>query len=160
MFPAIRSSAAPAAPEPRAGESEAACFYHAHSRAEKPCDECGRFLCRLCELEAGGRTLCPVCFNHQAGARKIHHFDNRRTMHDTAALALATLPALLFWPVIATAPMALFWVFRFWNAPGSIVPRTRIRFYLAALFALAEIAGIVLLIAVIVTASRVGRGGR
>ena len=62
-------------------------------------------------------------------------------MYDTIALALATVPALLFWPVIATAPAALWIVVRRWRAPGSIVPRTRIRYYLAALFALAEMAG-------------------
>jgi len=39
---------------------------------------------------------------------------------------------------------------RRWNAPLSILPRTRIRFYLAALFALAEIAGIVFLVWAIV----------
>ena len=36
-------------------------------------------------------------------------------------------------------PWALFLVFRRWSAPSSIVPRTKIRFILAALFALAEL---------------------
>jgi hypothetical protein len=67
-------------------------------------------------------------------------------MYDTIALALATIPAVLIWPVIVGAPAAIFIVFRRWNAPRSILPRTRIRFYLAALFALAEIAGIAFVI--------------
>ena len=62
-------------------------------------------------------------------------------MYDTVALALATIPAVFLWPVLVTAPAALWVVARRWNAPGSLVSRTRIRFYLAALFALAEIVG-------------------
>ncbi len=154
LFPALSHAKPIPLPERLAGEAEAACFYHAQNRAVKACDECGRFLCGLCELEVSGRTLCPVCFNAQASDRKLRQFDNRRTMHDTAALALATFPAVLFWPAIVTAPMAIFWVFRHWNSPRSILPRTRIRFYLAVLFALLEIAGIVLIIAAIVIASR------
>jgi hypothetical protein len=63
-------------------------------------------------------------------------------MYDSIALALATLPALLFWPVVFTAPAALYVVVRRWREPGSLVPRTKVRFVLAALFALAEIAGV------------------
>ena len=51
------------------------------------------------------------------------------------------LPALLIWPAIVGAPAALYVIVRRWRAPGSVVPRTRIRFYLAALFALGESPG-------------------
>ncbi len=54
-------------------------------------------------------------------------------MYDSVALAFAIFPAMMFWGVIFGAPAALWIVFRKWRAPGSIVPRTRIRFYLAAL---------------------------
>jgi len=67
-------------------------------------------------------------------------------MYDSIALALATLPVFLFWPVFGTAPVSLFLVIRHWNSPRSIVPRTRIRLYLAALFAVAEIGGVGFLI--------------
>ncbi len=67
-------------------------------------------------------------------------------MYDSVALAFAVLPALLIWPVLVGAPAALWVVFRRWRSPGSIVPRTRLRYYLAALIALAEIAGMIAVI--------------
>lgn len=142
VFPAIVRNLAGALPQPLGSEEEASCFYHPQSRAAVPCDECGRFLCQLCELDVDGRHLCPGCFEAGLTTQKLDTVESRRTMYDTVALALATLPLLLVWPVIFTAPWALSTVVRRWNAPGSLVPRTRIRFYVAGLFALAEIAGI------------------
>ena len=72
--------------------------------------------------------------------------ETRRTLYDTIALIISTLPVLLFWPALIGAPTALYYVIRRWRTPLSILPRTRIRFVLAALFALAEIAGIVFVI--------------
>lgn len=141
-FPALTRVDAGAAPETVGAETEASCFYHPQNRAETPCDECGRFLCRLCELNVDGRHLCPGCFSAGVRGRKIQEVDTRRTMYDSIALALSTLPALLFWPVLVSAPMSLYYVIRHWNSPRSILPRTRIRFYLAGLFATLEIGGI------------------
>jgi len=139
-FPAIARKPAGMFPDAIELESEASCFYHPQSRATVPCEECGRFLCRLCDLEIDGEHLCPQCFQSGVRTRKLTKLETRRTMYDTIALALAAWPALLIWPAVLTAPASLFIVFRRWRAPGSLVPRTRIRFYLAGLFALAEIA--------------------
>ena len=146
VFPAIERTRAGALPEALEDPSEASCFYHSLHRAAAPCDECGRFLCRLCELEVDGRHLCPVCFQVGMRERKINELDTRRTMYDSIALLLATLPALLIWPPLVTAPAALYFVVRYWKAPGSVAPRTRYRYYLASVLALAEIVGIGLLI--------------
>jgi hypothetical protein len=64
-------------------------------------------------------------------------------MHDSIALVLATGPALMVWPAVVTAPLSLFWIIRHWNSPGSILPRKRWRYYVAALCAIGEIALIV-----------------
>lgn len=133
VFPAIASAAVGALPSALQGETEASCFYHPQSRATVPCQQCGRFLCALCDLEVGARHICPRCFE------KTEIVEPRRTMYDSMALALSTLPALLFWPALICAPWALFLVVRRWSAPSSIVPRTKIRFVLAALFAVSEI---------------------
>jgi len=77
--------------------------------------------------------VCPRCFE------KTENVEPQRTMYDSMALAVSTFPMLLFWPALIGAPWALFLVIRRWNAPSSIVPRTKIRFVLAALFAVAEI---------------------
>jgi DNA-directed RNA polymerase subunit RPC12/RpoP len=140
VFPAIAGARTGALPETVLSDTEASCFYHPESRAVVPCDECGRFLCSLCEIEIDGRKLCPACFQSGLASNRLEAAETRRTMYDTVALALATLPFIVMWPaVIVSAPAALFTVVRRWRAPGSIVPRTRIRFYLAVLFALGEL---------------------
>lgn len=149
-FPAVAGTRAGAAPEPLAADSEASCFYHPESRAAVPCDHCGRFLCHLCDIEVEGRHLCPSCFQSGVAASRIETVETRRVMYDSIALALAVFPALMIWPAVFGAPAALWTVFRRWRSPSSIVPRTRIRFYLAAILALAEIAGIIALIWAIV----------
>lgn len=138
VFPAIERTRTGALPEAIEIETEASCFYHPSSRAAIPCDECGRFLCRLCEIEIDGRHLCPTCFETGVSANKLN-VEASRTMYDSIALALATLPTLLTWPVIIGAPAALYVVIRRWRAPGSIVPRTRVRYYLALVFVLVDL---------------------
>src|SRR5262249_1600812 len=101
-------------------------------------------------IELDGRHVCPSCF--QSGASKT--LETRRTMYDTIALALSSFPILLFWPVFLTAPASLFLIIRRWQTPLSIVPRPKIRFVLAALFALAEIAVVVLFIWAVIQAPR------
>ena len=54
------------------------------------------------------------------------------------------MDTLLTWLIAAL--VLGFFVIRYWRAPSSLVPRTRVRYYLAALFALAELAGVGLLI--------------
>jgi hypothetical protein len=159
VFPAIELTRAGAAPEALRVETEASCFYHPQSRAAIVCQECGRFLCSLCDLEVEERHICPRCFESGLHAHKIESAEPRRVMYDSVALALSTLPALLFWPPLFTAPWALFMVFRRWNAPRSVVPRTRVRFILAAVFALAEIGLIVFVIYMLIQVGLKARAG-
>lgn len=156
MFPAIERVRTGAAPEALGADSEASCFYHPESRAVTPCEECGRFLCSLCDLEIDKKHFCPRCFQAGLAGQRLENIETRRTLYDSMALALATLPALLIWPPIFCAPWALFLVIRRWNAPLSILPRTRIRFYLAGLFALAELTGIGMMIWTIAHVRRLG----
>lgn len=155
VFPAIERTRSGALPEAIEIETEASCFYHPSSRAAIPCDECGRFLCRLCEIEIDGRHLCPACFESGVSANKLN-VETSRTMYDSIALALATLPTLLTWPVIIGAPAALYVAIRRWRAPGSIVPRTRVRYYLALVFVLADLGLIGVVVYAIILAARTG----
>ena len=154
VFPAFAQSKMGSFPQPVAAELEASCFYHAQNRAATPCEECGRFLCSLCTLEIPGKTLCPICFETNLRGRKIQNLEASRTLHDSIALALATLPALLFWPILVTAPLTLFWIIRHWNSAGSILPRTRARFYFAAVIAIGQIGFIVVVIVAILRVRR------
>jgi hypothetical protein len=138
VFPAmfqVASSTGPAA----AGSSDATCFYHAENVAVASCVSCGRYLCSVCEVEFGNEVLCPGCIHAGVTTRKLARLENRRTLYDSVALAVATAPSLLIWPSVITAPMAIFLAIRYWKAPSSIVSRTKIRFVLAIVLALAQI---------------------
>jgi hypothetical protein len=159
VFPAIGQAVTGASPEALQAETEASCFYHPQSRAAIVCQECGRFLCALCDLEVEGRHICPRCFETGISAHKIQTAEPRRVMYDSVALALATFPFLLIWPALIAAPWSLFVVVTRWNAPSSVVPRTKIRFMIAVLFALAELGFIAVIIYLMIQGFHQGRRG-
>lgn len=119
---------------------EASCYYHPDKKASIACEACGRFLCALCDVSLAGQHLCTACV--ETGKRKGHlpKIHPNHVLYDEIALSLALLP-LLVWPfTLITAPAAVWMCFRHWKTPLSIVPRTKIRFWLALLFATLQIA--------------------
>jgi hypothetical protein len=122
-------------------EGEASCFYHPQKKALLPCESCGRFLCGLCDCELHGRHFCPTCLETGKKKGRIKNLENERTLYDSIALALAIYPLLIFYFTVITAPMALYIALRRWNAPRSIIHRTKIRLVLAIILASAQIAG-------------------
>jgi hypothetical protein len=142
VFPALLESpsSGPAA-QSLLVESEASCFYHEKKKAVVPCDYCGRFLCALCDVELNGEHFCPSCLESGTKKGKLRNLQNHRILYDSIALSLAVLPAILIWPSIVTAPMAIFIAIRYWRAPLSIIPRTKVRFVLAIALATPQILG-------------------
>jgi hypothetical protein len=132
---------------------EAGCFYHPDKRAVIPCSECGRFLCTLCDLELGEKHICPTCL--EVGKEKQGHttIQNSRILYDNIALCISLVPlSIIFWFVsLFTAPAALYLVIRYWNAPLSIIPRSKIRFVFAAALACLQIAAWSALIVAMIT---------
>jgi hypothetical protein len=122
-------------------ETEASCFYHPQKKAVLPCQGCGRFLCALCDCELHGQHFCPACLETGKKKGKIKRLENERTLYDNIALTLAIYPMLIFYFTIITAPLALIIAVRYWNAPRSIVHRTKFRLVFAAAFATLQIAG-------------------
>lgn len=122
-------------------EGEASCFYHPTKKAVVPCSYCGRFLCALCDVDFNGQHLCPRCIEQGKQQGKMKNLDNTRTLYDDIAVSLAILPLLVFYFTLITAPIALFFAIRYWKAPSSILPRTKIRFVIAILFAVLQIVG-------------------
>jgi hypothetical protein len=139
VFPALlhRPAAMPAATT--TAEGEASCFYHLENLAVGACESCGRFVCGICTIEISGRSVCPSCINSGIKTRKLIALESHRTMYDTIALLLATIPFFLVWPSILAAPAAIYVSVRYWRAPSSIVRRSKIRFILAIVLALAQI---------------------
>lgn len=129
-----------------AAQTDASCFFHQQNRAERPCDECGRFLCKLCEIEISGKVLCSICFNAGLGKGKMQQIESSRTLHDSIALSLAIIPGLMIWPIVISAPLSIYWTVRHWNSPRSVLPRTRVRFYFAVGIALCQLAFVGVLI--------------
>jgi hypothetical protein len=138
VYPAVELVRTGVKPEALLSETEASCFFHPQSRALAPCDQCGRFLCGLCDLEIDGRHMCPACLVPAPGQLSPALLEPRRTMFDTVVLLVAILPILL-WPFLfISAPTTLFLVVRYWRKQSSLVKRTKIRFVIAAVIAVAE----------------------
>ncbi len=153
IFPAIFRQLQPgSAGERILVEGESSCFYHEQKKAVVPCDNCGRFLCAVCDVELSGRHLCPACI--EAGRKKgeLSMLENYRLLYDGSALALTVIPLVLpfvgWMCVIGTAPVAIVLAVMSWSKPGSILPRVRWRAIVAILLAVAEIVGWVLMIAI------------
>jgi hypothetical protein len=124
---------------------EAGCFYHPLKKAVRSCAVCGRFLCALCDVHLNGKHLCSGCLESNHHGLENSHLDTQRICYDQLALLVATLPILFVWITIVTAPIAIYLCFRHWKTPGSILPRTRIRFVAAFLISLLQV-GIWLLV--------------
>ena len=151
VFPAFFAQPGGArAGDPVLESGESACFYHPQKRAVVPCDQCGRFLCSLCQVEFLGQNWCPGCIEGRRRKGQLSKLDASRALHDNTVLALAILPAFLVWPTIITAPMTLFLTVRYWRAPSSILPRTRIRFVAAAAIAFLELTAWIWIVAYLI----------
>ncbi|HYG77782.1 MAG TPA: hypothetical protein VEK08_22440, partial [Planctomycetota bacterium] len=132
-------------------DTDATCFYHTQKKAVVPCDGCGRFLCALCDMALNDQHLCPRCLESGAKRGKMKNLQNRRIMYDSIALSAAILPLLVFYLTFITAPLTLYWCARYWKAPGSLVPRTKVRFVIAAIVATLQIGGWLILLAHLVS---------
>ncbi len=142
VFPAFFRGLRPAQKgESLTTEGEASCFYHGRKKAAALCAECGRFLCALCEVRIGGRSICPECVEKGRADGSMERLVTHRTLYDGIALSVSILPMLFVFITPITAPIAIFLALRHWNKPCSILPRTRIRHALAVAFALLQIAG-------------------
>jgi hypothetical protein len=142
IFPAFTGAASPSRPgETLLLDTDASCFYHSQKKAEVACDYCGRFLCALCDVEMEKKHLCPPCIESGKQKGRIKTLENRRTLYDSIALSLSILPLLIFYFTIITAPIAIYMVFRYWNAPTSILHSGKWRMVLALIFSASEIVG-------------------
>ena len=122
-------------------DDQASCFYHPEKSAVVACENCGRFLCSLCEIDMAGRKICPNCLELGRKQERIAELVTQRTLHDQIALSLAVLPLLIFFITIITAPMAIYFALRHWRSPTSILRRTKVRFIFAILIGLVELGG-------------------
>ena len=140
LFPALtRFDQIDLAGKIQASEGEASCLYHPSKRAAHICDGCGALVCDLCDMLVAKLHLCPTCFEKGLTQKKATPLKkNEAMLYDGIALGLALLPCSLifWWAFFLSSPAALFISFRYWNAPGSIIRRSKVRFVLAILLSL------------------------
>jgi len=138
VFPAALAAPGVPAPVEFAADGEAACFDHPSKRAVAACQQCGRFVCRLCAVEFGAATLCPSCVAAGSGQAKAANLETSRVLYDSIALMLP-LVSLVLWPfTLITAPGAVVFTLMKWRQPISLVRRNRWRFVMALLVGLVE----------------------
>ena len=129
---AINGAPIPVADAARA-EAQAGCFYHAGRPANVVCEECGRFICALCEIEYRNESLCPACVRRDIDQTTATEMVRSHVRYDKLVFYLAMAP-LLFWPLtIITGPAAVVMGMRYWNRPVSLVTTGRIRIAIAIL---------------------------
>jgi hypothetical protein len=142
VFPVARCTPASGmVGQPVLDGGEAACFFHPTRRAAVACEQCGRLVCSLCDLEIGARHVCPTCLPMLERKGGLADLERQRTRYDVIVWLLLLLP-MVFVGVFAplTAPVALGLVAWKWKAPPSRIDRTRLRMALAIPVALAEFA--------------------
>jgi hypothetical protein len=120
---------------------EASCFFHNERVAAAACSNCGRFLCQLCRIEWSGKDLCVTCVEAMRQPDKTVVLASSRFHFDSLALGLATVPTLLVFPSLVTAPLALGLALVTVRRSCSITPRSKWRFVVAIMVSLAIIGG-------------------
>jgi len=104
---------------------EAGCFFHERKLAVTTCDECGRFICSLCDLEIAGQHLCPRCLESGSRRGSIVDLERQRIRYDQLAVSLAAFSLLFFFlsPILAGA--GIFIVLWKWKSPPSRLINSR-----------------------------------
>ena len=156
-FPALYRRIEESATALTARLDDAACYYHADKKAQSVCDECGRFLCGLCELALGDETLCTSCLELRRKQPGRHALKPRQMRYDKLAIMLALLPLLYFPITFLTAPATLFVVLRYWKKDLEFSPGRKSRMILAFIFGLLEVIGWVAVIALLIGRKAHGR---
>ena len=130
VFPAFWQSApTPVRGGDKVHEGESSCFFHAENKAALACDRCGRFICKLCEVELGPRRLCPTCLGSGLRGTSIPELLVSRFCWGNFALLMGGLPLLggiFLWPLfIISGPLPIFAAIYGWRKPGSLIHGSR-----------------------------------
>ncbi len=149
VFPALLR---PAVVAPRrdaaALTDESTCFNHAAKRAVAVCEDCGRFVCNLCDVPVPGtaKHQCVGCFEQSLKRETGPELSTSRTRMDDVALTVAVLGTLVIYFSPITIPVVCWLIIRYWGAPQGVAPRSRWRFVVAGLLVPVQLAFIGMII--------------
>jgi hypothetical protein len=122
--------------EPLVTGEEAACFHHADRRAVNLCADCGRFLCRLCDIEVENTHFCATCLERKRKEGREPRWVTGRVLYDEMALFLAIAAWL---GLVFLSPLALALAWRQRHAPSSLLHRRNWRIYLSLVLAILHV---------------------
>ncbi len=95
--------------EPLTGsENEASCYNHVTRKAISGCENCGRLICSVCDLEVGGKHFCPTCATSQQVVAKCDPLIHRQFCPEKAVFILGFLSLYPFCGAILFSPPALY----------------------------------------------------
>lgn len=144
LFPAWgRETPVGESAQPITDAQEAACFFHADRRAVHPCDQCGRFLCALCDFPIGNRHLCGGCVEKSARGTHLGELERNRKRWDVIVWYCLLLPLLLCAYVLPiTAIVGIVLGIKHLKSPPSLVARSGLRLKIGIAFAFLELIAI------------------
>ena len=154
FYPAVLSSVEKgAAAEVLVSEEHAACFNHPAKTATMHCDECGVFMCSLCDISVEGKHLCPKCF--ESGRKTFSTMRPDSFLYDTLLLYITALSFLICYLSFITAPFTLAASIFYWKKVKTPYARGRWRLVVVMILSLVQlIVAFVLLTAIFVGWSR------
>ena len=147
-FPALLKKEKARSAAPKVDEEESCCFYHAEAKAERVCEDCGRFLCGLCDVSFKGKHLCTICIQ-ELTTKKDKAFSGDVFRYDILAFHIALVSCLFYPFAIISAPIVIFLVIYGLSKPNGVVPRSRWRFVVAPILALIMFSVIIGLIIIV-----------
>lgn len=95
---------------------DSSCFAHSDKKAKTICDECGSYICDLCEMPKEDKSICVKCFNKEVKVEEKSPFDRVYRRYSSIASQLLIFSVLIWFVSILAAPIALFISLRFRNA--------------------------------------------
>lgn len=145
VYPATLRTPTGSAGEALTSAELSSCFFHPAKKAEVACEQCGRFLCALCDLEVEGKHLCPTCLEAGLKKQSMATFRTGVTRWDNVAFLLTVVTPLTvagIYFTMFTAAAALFIAAWKWNSPRErLVARGRGRMIVSALLATGQLVG-------------------
>ena len=146
IFPSILSSFRKGEKAETIMESaHSSCFHHPDKAAVVICEECGIYLCSLCDLEVEGRHLCSNCL--KKSKEKLKSLKADSVLYDDIVLSVAVISTLIFYFAVVTAPFVLIYSIMKWNKVN--VPyrrRSKLRFSIAIILSSLQIIAIAAII--------------
>jgi hypothetical protein len=104
--------------------SEASCYNHFTKMAVCGCDNCGKLMCTVCNIDVENKHFCPDCVLNPVVARTFPQLVNERLCEEKSVWLTAWLGAYPLF-VCLSIPLTIGLSIVFWSRPGSLIGNSR-----------------------------------